>query len=76
LLLPIAIRFNLVDEGRSLLTPMAAKVALAVSVQIQAADPSSGSLGISSFKGSSDILHAFLGMRSLLPRPPLILHPF
>ena len=39
LLLPVAIRFDLVDEGGSLLTPVAAQVALTVSVQIQPADP-------------------------------------
>ncbi len=39
LLLPVAIRFDLVDEGGSLLTAVAGQVALAVSVQIQPADP-------------------------------------
>jgi hypothetical protein len=39
LLLPVAIRFDLVDEGGSLLTPVATQVALTVSVQIQSADP-------------------------------------
>ena len=39
LLLPVAIRFDLVDEGGSLLTPVAGQVALTVSVQIQPADP-------------------------------------
>jgi hypothetical protein len=39
LLLPIAIRFDLVDEGGSLLTAVAGQVALTVSVQIQPADP-------------------------------------
>jgi hypothetical protein len=32
LLMPVAIRFGLVDEGGSLLTPVAAQVALTVSV--------------------------------------------
>ena len=39
LLLPVAIRFDLVDEGGSLLAPVAGKVALTVSIQIQPADP-------------------------------------
>src|ERR1700722_3282051 len=39
LLLPVAIGFDLVDEGGPLLTPVAAQVALTVSVQIQPADP-------------------------------------
>ncbi len=39
LLLPVAIRFGLVDEGGSLFTRMTAQVALTVSVQIQPADP-------------------------------------
>ena len=38
LLLPVAIRFDLVDEGGSLLTAVAGHVALTVSVQIQSAD--------------------------------------
>ena len=38
LVLPVAIRFDLVDEDGSLLTPVAGQVALAVSVQIQPAD--------------------------------------
>ena len=39
LLLPIAIRFDLVDENRALLTPVPAQVALTVSVEVQPADP-------------------------------------
>src|SRR6516225_637664 len=39
LLLPIAIRFDLVDEDGLLLTPVADQVALTVSFQIQPADP-------------------------------------
>jgi hypothetical protein len=39
LLLPIAMRFDLVDEDGSLLTPVAAQVALTVSVKIQPAGP-------------------------------------
>ena len=39
LLLPIAIRFDLVDEDGALLTSMPGQVALTVSVQIQPADP-------------------------------------
>ena len=39
LVLPVAIRFDLVDEDGSLLTPVAGQVALTVSVQIQPADP-------------------------------------
>ncbi len=39
LVLPIAIRFDLVDKDGSLLTPVAGQVALSVSVQIQPADP-------------------------------------
>src|SRR5262245_32060773 len=39
LLLPIAIRFDLVDEDRALLTPVPGQVALTVSVEIQPADP-------------------------------------
>src|SRR5882724_8837983 len=38
LLLPMAIRFDLVDEDGSLLTPMPGDVALTVSVQIQPGD--------------------------------------
>ena len=38
LLLPVAIRFDLVDEDGSLLTPVSGQVALTVSVQIQASD--------------------------------------
>jgi hypothetical protein len=38
LLLPMPIRFDLVDEDGALLTPVPAQVALAVSVQIQPAD--------------------------------------
>ena len=37
--LPIAIRFDLVDEDGALLTSMPGQVALTVSVQIQPADP-------------------------------------
>jgi hypothetical protein len=39
LVLPLAIRFDLVDEDGSLLTPVAGQVALTISVQIQPADP-------------------------------------
>src|SRR6266542_5652855 len=39
LLLPVAIRFDLVDENGALLTPMPRQVALTVSVQIQPGDP-------------------------------------
>jgi hypothetical protein len=38
LLLPVAVRFNLVGVDRALLTPMAGQVALPVSVEIQPAD--------------------------------------
>jgi hypothetical protein len=38
-LLPIAIRFDLVDENRALLAPVPGEVALAISLQIQPADP-------------------------------------
>src|SRR6266404_2707247 len=39
LLLPISIRFNLVDEDGALLTAVPGQIALTVSVQAQAADP-------------------------------------
>src|SRR5262249_47582845 len=39
LFLPIAIRFDLVDEDGALLTPVPGQVALTVSVEIQPADP-------------------------------------
>src|SRR5262249_50250311 len=39
LLLPIAVRFNLVDKDGSLLTPVPGQVALTVSVEAQSADP-------------------------------------
>src|SRR5882672_7833328 len=39
LLLPIAIRFDLIDEDGALLTPVPSQVALTVSVQIHPADP-------------------------------------
>ena len=39
LLLPVAIRFDLVDEHRSLLSPVPGPIALTVSVQVQPADP-------------------------------------
>src|SRR4029077_10182311 len=39
LLLPVVIRFDLVDEDGSLLTPVAVQGALTVSVQIQSSDP-------------------------------------
>ena len=42
LLLPIAIRLDLVDEDGALLTPVSGQVALSVSVQIEAARPGSG----------------------------------
>ena len=38
LILPVAIRFDLVDEDGSLLTPVAGQIALTVSVQIEPAD--------------------------------------
>ena len=38
-LLPIAIRFNLVDEDGALLTTISGQVALTISLQIQPADP-------------------------------------
>jgi hypothetical protein len=38
-LLPIAIRFDLINEDGSLLTPVSGQVALTVSVQIQPAEP-------------------------------------
>jgi hypothetical protein len=41
LLLPIAIRFNLVDEDGALLSPVPGQVALTVSGEIQPADPTS-----------------------------------
>jgi hypothetical protein len=37
--LPIAIRFDLINEDGALLTPVSGKVALAVSLQIQAPNP-------------------------------------
>src|SRR5215468_1697785 len=37
--LPVAIRFDLIDEDGSLLTPVASQVALTVSFKIQPADP-------------------------------------
>ena len=43
LLLPVAIRFDLVDEDGALLTPVPGQVALTVSVQIQPADPTAAS---------------------------------
>src|SRR5262249_44503343 len=39
LLLPMAIRFDLVDKDGSLLTPVPGQVALTVSVEVQPADP-------------------------------------
>ena len=39
MLLPVAIRFDLVDEDGLLLTPVADQIALTVSFQIQPADP-------------------------------------
>src|SRR5262249_42664723 len=39
LLLPVAVRFDLVDEDRPLFTPVPGQVALTVSVQVQPADP-------------------------------------
>jgi hypothetical protein len=39
MLLPVAIRFDLVDEDGSLLTTVAGAVALTVSIHIQSADP-------------------------------------
>jgi hypothetical protein len=38
-LLPIAIRFDLVDEDGALFAPVAGQVALTVSIQVQPADP-------------------------------------
>src|SRR6185295_17558148 len=46
LLLPIAIRFDLVDEDGALLTPVPGQVALTVSVQIQPANPTAATHGI------------------------------
>jgi hypothetical protein len=46
LLLPVAIRFHLVDENGSLFTPVAAQVTLTVSVQIQSADATTAMHGI------------------------------
>ena len=46
LFLPVAIRFDLVDEDGSLLTPVAAQVALTISIQIQPADPTTTTHGI------------------------------
>src|SRR6516164_1784423 len=43
LLLPVAIRFDLVDEDGLLLTPVANQIALTVSFQIQPADPTAAS---------------------------------
>src|SRR5436190_3495685 len=43
LLLPVAIRFNLVDEDRALLASVPGQVALTVSVEIQAADATAAS---------------------------------
>src|SRR6516162_6916168 len=43
LLLPVAIRFDLVDEDGLLLTPVADQVALTVAFQIQPADPTAAS---------------------------------
>src|SRR5262245_33548434 len=42
-LLPVAIRFDLVDEDGLLLTPVADQIALTVSFQIQPADPTAAS---------------------------------
>src|SRR6516162_8551715 len=42
-LLPVAIRFDLVDEDGLLLTPVANQIALTVSFQIQPADPTAAS---------------------------------
>jgi hypothetical protein len=39
LLLPIAIGFDLIDEGGSLFAAVAAQIALAVSFQVQPTDP-------------------------------------
>ena len=45
LLLPVAIRFDLVDEDGALLTSVPGQVALTVSVQIQPADPAAAGTG-------------------------------
>src|SRR5262245_8059737 len=39
LLLPVAVRFDLIDVDRTLLSPVSGQVALTVSVEIQTADP-------------------------------------
>src|SRR5712691_5685675 len=46
LLLPIAIRFDLVDEDGALFTPVPSHVTLTVSGQIQPADPTAARQGI------------------------------
>src|ERR1044072_2960649 len=46
LLLPVTIRFDLVDEDGALLTPMPGQVALAVSVEIQPADAAAPAHGL------------------------------
>src|SRR5215813_6302978 len=46
LLLPIAVRFNLVDKDGSLLTPVPGQVALTVSVEAQSADPAAATFQI------------------------------
>src|SRR6185437_9847899 len=46
LLLPIAIRFDLVDEDGALLSPMPGQVTLTVTGQIQPADPTAARQGI------------------------------
>jgi hypothetical protein len=46
MLLPMAIRFDLVDEDGALLTAVPGQVALAISVQIQPADPTATAHGV------------------------------
>src|SRR5262245_45440116 len=52
LLLPMAIRLDLVDEDGALLTPVPGQVALTVAVQIQPADPTAATHGILPDRGA------------------------
>ena len=52
LFLPVAIGFDLIDEGGSLFAAVAAQIALAVSIQIQPADPAPAVHGIFPDRGA------------------------
>src|SRR6516165_6174920 len=54
-LLPVAIRFDLVDKRGSLLTPVAGQVALAVSVQVQPADPTAATHTLDDRQGQQSV---------------------